>query len=164
MDLDQFDELYLSDNEAADGLRESLYNRIRQDRRRTKPRDQENHHTRDDRGTGLHNYIPSRPNPRMKEDAARFSDDQDPEQGSRFSPATGNARRHQQGDFDAEEPSIFPDGYESPAEESDNKAQRAHGADDGSSDTTFDIRLSNSKIPWRVSSTYGAETRSGCQS
>lgn len=117
---------------------ESLYNRIRQNSQRMKPRDERIYGIEDDSETD--NYIPDGSNFEMKENAAQSSDDQDPEQGSQFSPATGNARRRQQGDFDAEEPSILPDGYESPAENLGNKAQRAHGADDNRSDATFDIR------------------------
>lgn len=138
VDLDQDDRLRSDDIEAASDEGESLYNRIRQNRQRMEPRGEEIYDTEDDSETD--NYIPDGSHFEMKENAAQFSDDEGTQQRFRLSPETRKTRRRQQGDFHAEEPSMSQDGYESPAENLGNKTQRAHGADDGISDATFDIR------------------------
>jgi hypothetical protein len=138
VDLDQDDRLRSGHMQAVGDEGESLYNRIRQNRQRMEPRSEEIYDTED--GSETERYIPDGSHFELKENAAQFSDDEDLEQGSRFSPETRKTRRRQQGDFDAEEPSMFQDGYELPAENLGNKGQRADDADDHSSIATLDIR------------------------
>ena len=126
---------------------ESLYDRIRQNRQRMKPRDERIYDIEDDSETGYHDHIPGGSDPRMEGDAARFSDDQDPQQGSQFSPATRNVGRIQQSysdDSDGEEPpSQFSFRHKSPAEGSGTKGHRADEGDEADDDSfieSVDIR------------------------